>query len=184
MTAHSDTIAPAELVPSIEDAQMAEFLGFQIGDEQYALPLSSVREILRLPPVTEVPRGPADVLGIISVRGQVTTLIDLRRRLKMPERELDGRSRVLLVARGSEVMGLLVDRVLQVYRMREDEMEMASVLGTDTSSYVMGIGRPGSHDSQVEGGTPEVVRSGDAFVRGEILILLDPMALLKPYGVA
>ena len=184
MTEPVETIPPSELAPTDEDAQMAEFLGFQIGDEPYALPLSSVREILRPPPVTEVPRGPAAVLGIISVRGQVTTLVDLRRRLKMPEREIDGRSRVLLVARGSEVMGLLVDRVLQVYRIREDEMELASVLGTDTSNYIMGIGRPGFYDNQARVGGREKVRSGEALARGEILILIDPLALLKPYGAA
>lgn len=182
MSSSIDTTTSGELSRVGDDAQMAEFLGFQLGNEYYALPLSSVREILRLPPVTEVPRGPDDVLGIISVRGQVTTLVDLRRRLKMPERELDSRSRVLLVERGSEVLGLLVDRVLQVYRLREQEMELASVLGSDTSSYVMGVGRPGSHDVESTEGAPKPQAKGDDLIGTQLLILIDPMALLKPYG--
>ena len=167
-----------------DDAQMREFLGFVLGDERYALPLSAIREILRLPPVTEVPRGPEDVLGIISVRGQVTTLIDMRLRLRMPRKAIDSRTRVLLVERGGEVLGLLVDRVLQVFRMREDEMELASVLGADASAYVMGIGRPGSRRAVASGEhIREHVVDGQATELGDILILLDPMALLKPYGV-
>jgi purine-binding chemotaxis protein CheW len=122
-----------------------EFLAFVVGAEIYALPLSSIREIMKLPPVTEVPRGPKHVLGIISVRGRVTTVIDLRRRLHMAQSPLSQRSRVLLVDNGEEIMGLLVDRVLQVYRLHEDEVEYATVMGGDTSDYVLGIGRPGRH---------------------------------------
>lgn len=158
---------------SVEETGMREFLGFVVGNEAYALPLSSVREIMRVPPVTEVPRGPRDVLGIISLRGQVTTLVDLRRRLDMPETDVTARTRVLLVERREETLGLLVDRVLQVYRLREDEVELASVLGAEASSYVMGIGRPGVHSSG---------RSEQRAEKTNILILLDPMALLKQYG--
>ena len=158
---------------SLEDPGVREFLGFELGVERYALPLSTVREIVRLPAVTEVPRSAPEVMGVISVRGTVTTLIDLRHKLKMPGREMGPATRVLLVDRGNEVIGLLVDAVLQVYRLREDEVEMASVLGSEASAYVMGIGRPGTSGDAA---------SQQALGGGEILILLDPLGLLKAYG--
>jgi purine-binding chemotaxis protein CheW len=158
-----------------DDAATREFLGFELGAERYALPLSSVREIVRVPTVTEVPRSPEEVLGIFSVRGTVTTLVDLRRKLRMPESEETTRSRVLLVDRGNEVIGLLVDAVLQVFRLREDEVELAAVLGSDASAYVMGIGRPGSSKAQAAGRAAAVADD-------ELLILLDPIGLLKAYG--
>lgn len=178
MSQASETLMPGDPV-AVDDGQMREFLGFVLGDECYALPLSAIREILRPPPVTEVPRAPADVLGIISVRGQVTTLVDLRLRLNMAVRDADARTRVLLVKRGQEVLGLLVDRVLQVFRMREDEMEMASVLGSESSAHVMGVGRPGSRGEAEAGAAPT---ERPEVAGQELLILLDPMALLKPYG--
>lgn len=159
----------------VETTGMREFLGFVLGGESYALPLSSIREIMRVPKITEVPRGPHDVLGIVSVRGQVITLLDMRRRLHMPEAPLGARTRVLLVEHGREILGLLVDKVLQVHRLREDEVEMATVLGSDASSYVMGIGRPERGRSVREG----VATDGAS---EELLILLDPIALLKQYG--
>jgi chemotaxis signal transduction protein len=55
---------------------------------------------------------------------------------------VDKHTRVLLVDAGDEVLGLLVDSVLQVYRLYEDEVELASALGGDLNEYVMGIGRP------------------------------------------
>ena len=160
-----------------DEPGMREFLAFELADERYALPLSTVREIMRLPPVTEVPRAPDDVLGIISVRGKITTLVDLRSRVRMAQSPVSSRTRVLLVDEGEEVMGLLVDRVLQVYRLTEGEVEMASVLGDRSSSYVMGIGRPHSRRLKDVEFVDEAIPEGEQ--GKELLILLDPIALLK-----
>jgi purine-binding chemotaxis protein CheW len=123
-----------------------------------------------------VPRAGHEVLGICSVRGQVTTLIDLRHKLNLEAAPIGSRTRILLVDQGDEIMGLLCDRVLQVHRLSETEVEMASVLGADASSYVMGIGRPGQrrNDAQHNKG----LSTADA----DILIMLDPIALLKRHG--
>lgn len=73
-------------------------------------------------------------------------------------------------------MGLLCDRVQQVHRLSEKEVELASVLGADAASYVMGIGRPGQGERKAE--TAAEARAGQDG-DDEILILLDPIALLK-----
>jgi purine-binding chemotaxis protein CheW len=119
-----------------------EFLAFKLGSETYAFPLAGVQEILKPPRITRVPRASSEILGIVSVRGRVTTVIDLRRRLRLYEAPLDKNTRVLLVDAGSEVLGMLVDAVMQVYRLYEDEVELASSVGGDLNEYVMGIGRP------------------------------------------
>jgi purine-binding chemotaxis protein CheW len=119
-----------------------EFLAFKLGLETYALPLAGVQEILKPPRITRVPRAAHEILGIVSVRGRVTTVIDLRRKLRVPESPLDKNTRVLLVEAGDEVMGVLVDAVLQVYRLYEDEVELASTVSGDMNEYVYGIGRP------------------------------------------
>src|SRR5690606_25109353 len=93
---------------------------------------------------TEVPRARSHVLGILSVRGRITTVFDLRRRLRMPAAEPTKASRILLVAGSDEVVGLLVDSVDQVFRLQDDEIELAAVVAGDLSEYVLGIGRPGS----------------------------------------
>jgi purine-binding chemotaxis protein CheW len=159
-----------------EEAGMREFLAFVVANETYALPLSCIREIMRVPSVTPVPRAPREVLGIISVRGQVTTLIDLRQRLRVQAGPVSSRTRVLLVDQGDEIMGLLCDRVQQVHRLNENEVEMASVLGADAASYVMGIGRPGQVERKAASDAEGRARQDDD---DEILILLDPIALLK-----
>ena len=161
----------------VEETGVREFLAFVLANETYALPLSCVREILRVPSITEVPRAPREVLGIVSVRGQVTTLIDLRLKLEVEAVPIGSRTRVLLVDQGDEILGLLCDRVLQVHRLNETEVELSSVLGADASSYVMGIGRPGQRSRATD--NSREVRAKSAAGNEEILILLDPIALLK-----
>lgn len=123
---------------------LAEYLAFTLKGDTYAVPIGLVREILKPPPLAEVPRAPRDVLGIASVRGLLVTVIDLRRRLRLEPAEPTRRSRILLIeAADGELFGLLVDEVRQVYRLAEKEIEAAGdVLGGQLAEHVMGIGRP------------------------------------------
>jgi purine-binding chemotaxis protein CheW len=130
-------------VPAVADT--LEVLGFVLATEEYALPLTAVREILKVPAITEVPRAPADVLGILSLRGTVVTLLDLRRRIGLPEGQFDRRTRVLVVQRDDEPIGLLVDAVTEVVRLRRGDIEdRPAVPGTKHAEYLAGVARPGT----------------------------------------
>lgn len=133
---------------AVERGARTEFLAFRMAEEIYAVPISYVKEILKLPPLTEVPRAPADVMGVISVRGRIVTVRDLRKRLRLAESPATRRSRILLAelpteqGGSGERVGLFVDEVLHVYRLAEEEVESAAnVLGSELAEYVAGIGR-------------------------------------------
>ena len=121
-----------------------EYLAFRLGPDTYGVPIGEVREILKLPPVTEVPRAPTDVIGVVSVRGLLVTVLDLKLRLRASPSEITKKGRILLVmGADDEVIGLYVDEVLQVFRLAESEVELANnVLGSKLGDYVVGIGRP------------------------------------------
>lgn len=122
-----------------------EFLVFSLAGELYGVELTGIKEILSPPPITQVPRSGRDVVGVCSVRGLLVTVVDLRRRLRLEERALGRRTRILLaMAQSGEVTGLLVDDVRQVVRLAENEVEVAAAaLGGDVAEHVMGVGRPG-----------------------------------------
>jgi purine-binding chemotaxis protein CheW len=159
LAAHKRTLAPN----ADSDTGAIAVLAVLAGDEAYGFPLSAVREILMPPPLTEVPRAPEHFLGVITVRGQIITLIDLPKMLHLEVQQTDPYGRVLLVDNGEELIGVAVDRVIQVYRMEPDQIEYASAIGTELSEYVVGVGR-----------VPSV-----SWTDGEgMLILIDPVSLL------
>ena len=136
---------------------LREFLTFVLGKDVFGVELARVKEILSPPPITPVPRAPVEVVGVCSVRGLLVTVVDLRVRLKLEVRPDTRRTRILLaVATSGEAVGLWVDEVLQVVRLAEGDMELATGVGTEVSEYVLGVGRP----------------------QGEFIILLDLAALV------
>jgi purine-binding chemotaxis protein CheW len=126
-----------------EAGKRVEYLAFGLAGETYAVRIAHVAEILRPPPITEVPRAPSTVLGVISVRGKLVTVVDLRRRFYLAPASIDRKSRILLADPGTgEQVGLLVDDVQQVWRLASEEIEAASVLGGEQAPHIAGIGRP------------------------------------------
>ena len=157
LTRQKATLAPD---PTSETGAVA-VLAVSAGDEVYGFPLSAIREILVPPPIAEVPRASESVLGVISVRGHIITLLDLPRLLNLEAGQVDGYGRVLLVDNGGELIGVAVDRVIQVYRMEPEDIEYASAMGAELSEYVVGVGRVGKANGEER-----------------MLILIDPVSLL------
>lgn len=154
---------------------ISEFLVFTLGTARMGLPLESVQEILKPVPITHVPRAAHDVLGILSVRGRITTVLDLRRRLGQPTAPTTRHTRILLVAGAEETMGLVVDTVLHVVRLRDDEIEGAGVVAADLPEHVLGLGRPRRRDA-VRGVVGGETKDGGEV---EVIVLLDPSPLLR-----
>lgn len=138
-----DLVAAAEPPPPREPAEIKrEWLTFQLGTEEYAVEIQHVREILKAPVLTEVPRAPAHVLGVIMVRGEVVAVFDPRRRLGLPAGEPGRKARVLICDTGNGPRGLLVDVVSHVVRLAPSSVEpRPSGIGGISADYIAGIGR-------------------------------------------
>jgi purine-binding chemotaxis protein CheW len=98
-------------------------LVFTLDGAPYALPVERVREIVRQRPITPVPRLPAAVLGVISLRGQILQVIDPRPRLALAVGRPGARSRIVVAHDGvGRVAGILVDSVEAVVTVTEEGM--------------------------------------------------------------
>ena len=167
-----------------------DVLTFHIADEEYGIGIEHIREIIKHRVVTEVPRVPSFVAGIIAVRGLVMPVLDLRQRLRMRTAGLSQKSRILIVSRpatGNEIVseeererfGLVVDRVSEVVRIQEVDIEPPTVLSGKESEFVEGIGRV---RSEIEQALRREARVGPGMITTEvqrIIILLDLVKVLS-----
>jgi purine-binding chemotaxis protein CheW len=121
-----------------------ELLCFRVGQEEYAISIMDIKEIIKPREVTEVPRVPAFVRGILSLRGNIIPVFDMRVRLGLPGAASLERERVVVVKRQGGFCGVLVDEVVQVVRIAEAGIEPPPVVleGIDRD-FVQGIGRVG-----------------------------------------
>ncbi len=123
---------------------MLELLAFWVADEEYAVPIVEIQEIIKLPNVTVVPRAGRSVLGIISLRGTIVPVVDLRRILNLEERALTRQTRILVLQGGGDPIGILVDSVTSVVRLESGNIESTPrTMQRHDTELLRGVGRIG-----------------------------------------
>ena len=118
-----------------------EYLCFRVADEEYAISIMSIKEIIKPRDVTEVPRVPLFIQGVISLRGLIIPVMDMRCRLSLPVGGGTGRERIVVVRKDAGFCGILVDEVVQVARVaKKDIEEPPAVLDGIDKAFVKGLG--------------------------------------------
>lgn len=103
--------------------KLVQLIVFQLGAEDFAIPIGSVREIIRNAPITPVPGVDESFKGIINVRGEIAAAVDLRVRFGLPPRKDLEPKRIVITAQGKNLFGLVVDEVAEVLRVSTDEIK-------------------------------------------------------------
>jgi len=121
-----------------------QFVVFKLGNEEYGVPITQVKEINRLTATTKVPRSPVFVEGIINLRGQIIPIIDMKKRFDLPLTEYTGDARIIVIQVGDHTFGVEVDSVSEVLRINSSSIEPAPhiVCGID-SRYITGVAKVG-----------------------------------------
>ncbi len=124
--AHRDAPAPAEV--------LRQLLCVRVDGVPYAVPIENVREIVRVRPITPIPRTVSSVRGVISLRGEIIQVIDLRLRLGLAPAASSKATRIVVVqADDGRAAGVLVDEVREVLRVSE------SAIGSPTAADALGV---------------------------------------------
>ncbi len=140
----ADTVEAHLDETSDSSGDILKYLRFRVADEDYGLSLLEIREIIKPRAVTEVPRMPVFVAGVLSLRGVIIPVFDLRPRLGLPPAASSGTERIIIVKKEDGACGLLVDEVFQVIGLKSSEIEKApQVLEGMDREFVTGIGRHG-----------------------------------------
>jgi purine-binding chemotaxis protein CheW len=100
-----------------------EVVEFLLGSEHYGIELTSIREIHVLSEFTALPGTPAFVLGLTNVRGQILSVIDIKKLFDLPEKGLTDLNKVIVVRTSHMELGILADAVIGVRSVRLNELQ-------------------------------------------------------------
>ena len=121
-------------------ADMLEAVEFDLAGERYAFPLAQVREVSLLHDLTPVPCTPAFVLGIINLRGEIRTVIDLKKFFDLPGSGITELNKIILIQREDMQLGILADAIRGVCRIPLDDLQAGLPTLTDIrADYLRGI---------------------------------------------
>lgn len=129
-----------------------QVLEFLLGKEHFAIDLFDVREVVEYTPITQLPNTASYMKGIIDLRGEITTIIDLKDRLHIPidakRKDDDGRFIVLDEKLTGVKTGILVDDVLAVSTFEEKDVDAASTAGAGDDEAILGIIKKKTKDKE------------------------------------
>lgn len=117
-----------------------ELVAFSIGAQDFCIDVMSVREIRGWAPVTPLPHAPAYVRGLINLRGTVLPIVDVGARLGLPETESPTRRVIIVVWIDAQLVGLLVDTVIDILTVSPDALQPIPDVGCETiEPYVSAV---------------------------------------------
>jgi|Deesub1362B_J571_1020462.scaffolds.fasta_scaffold11005_2 purine-binding chemotaxis protein CheW len=112
---------------------------FRVGKEEYGLDIQEVKEIIKMQEITEIPNAPEFIEGVINLRGQITPVMDMRRRLNAETEKIGKDTRIVIVETEGSNIGIVVDSVTGVIHMSERDISPPPVGGEN--EFVKGVGK-------------------------------------------
>jgi purine-binding chemotaxis protein CheW len=118
-----------------------EALAFTLGNEEYGINILKVQEIRGYDSVTRIANAPAFIKGVVSLRGIIVPIVDMRIKFKLGTPTYDQFTVVVILNIGERVVGMVVDSVSDVITLTQDQIKPAPDLGSalDTD-YLIGLG--------------------------------------------
>ncbi len=115
---------------------------FSLGKEEFGVDILKVREIVHYQQIARVPQTSDFIAGVINLRGNIIPVIHLRKKVGLPEIEKDDKTRIIVFYVAGKLVGMTVDRVDKVIRLRPDQIELPPDVGLGKiQEYVSGVGK-------------------------------------------
>lgn len=120
---------------------IVQLVGFVIGEEEYAVPILSIQEIIKPIAWTRVPQTPAYILGVFNLRGSVIPLIDLRVKFGLSAKNHNDETRFFVLKQGDDVAGFVIDRLTMAIRIKKQDIGPAPDTLAGDDSMIDGVGK-------------------------------------------
>lgn len=126
-----------------EGLNEVQLVVFELGEEEFGVDISQVREIIKTVEITSMPNTPDFVNGVINLRGSITTVMDLRKKLGVTSSKEDDRdTRIVIVELEDNTIGMMVDSVTEVLRISAADIDTEAVATSQIAAeYLRGVGK-------------------------------------------
>ena len=119
-----------------------QLLTFKLDDQEYALDIANVVQVVRMVALTRPPKAPAYVEGMFNLRGKIIPVIDVRRRYGLPAKPYDLDTQLLIATANDRTLAMMVDEVSEVLALSIDSIEPPEAIGPELE-YLSAVGKVG-----------------------------------------
>ena len=128
------------------EIQGGKFLTFALGNEEYWIPIQKVKEIIGIMDITNIPKTPQFIKGVINLRGKIIPVMDLRLKFGLEEKAYNQRTCIIVVeiniAESKRMMGIVVDTVSEVVNIQNGEIEPPPQYSAHADNeFLIGMGK-------------------------------------------
>ncbi|MEA2102118.1 MAG: chemotaxis protein CheW [Thermodesulfobacteriota bacterium] len=126
----------------IQDASLSvQYVTFDLGDEEYGIPILKLNEIIAYQKPIAIPKVPAFIKGVLNMRDLVVPVIDLRERFCMEKKEKDQMTVIMILDVSGRTMGMIVDSVNDVVTLNKDDIRNRPSFSTGIDmGFIEGMG--------------------------------------------
>lgn len=126
---------------NILDQEEIQVIAFKLGQEEYAVSITRVQEIIMPLEKTKIPRSPEFLEGVINLRGHIIPIIDGRKRFRLELTAPTADTRIMVLELEHSTVGLTVDSVSEVIHMQTKDIQASLVNADDSHNFILGIGK-------------------------------------------
>lgn len=127
--------------PQKTDEDIIQLVGFVVGDEEFAIPILNIVEIIKPIDFTRVPSVPEYVLGVFNIRGNVIPLIDLRRKFNLSPMSNTNDTRYIVMKGKNNTAGFVIDRLTEAIRLNKNRIDPPPEALSSDKGMIYGIGK-------------------------------------------
>ena len=130
-----------KVAPLKKDEDTLQVVGFNVGDEEFAVSILNIQEIIKPIDYTRVPGTPAYVLGVFNLRGNVLPLISLRLNFGLSSSRYTDDTRFIVIKNGALILGFVIDKLTQAFILKESEIDHTLDVQSEQDGLIYGIGK-------------------------------------------
>lgn len=130
-----------KLAPQKKDDDTLQVVGFNVGDEEFAVSILNIQEIIKPIDFTRVPGTPDYVLGVFNLRGNVLPLVSLRLKFGLSYAKYTEDTRFIVIKNGTLILGFVIDKLTQAFILKESEIDHTLDVQSEQEGLIYGIGK-------------------------------------------